>query len=98
MSEQGNRQEGVAGDSDHEQHRAGAGEGVRAPFAEETGVSEISIFDGKGNESVVRVAKGEDGSVVQGAGPDSEAAEADAKKLLKDSRVGLSDAFSPGKH
>ena len=71
---------------------------MRAPLVEETGVSEISIFDGKGNESVVRHARTEDGNVAQGAGPDSEAAEADAKKLLKDARVGLSEKFSPGKH
>jgi hypothetical protein len=98
MSEQGKRQEGVAGETDHEQHRAGPGEGVRAPFVEETGVSEISIFDGAGNESVVRVAKDAEGRVAQGAGPTSEAAEAEAQELLKESRVGLSDKFSPGKH
>ena len=98
MSEQGNRQPGVTGDTDHEQHRAGPGEGVRAPYAEETGVAEMSIFDGAGNESVVRLERTEDGSTAQGAGPDSEAAQAEAEKLLKESRVGLSDKFSPGKH
>ncbi len=98
MSDQGNHQEGVAGDTDHEQYRAPEGEGVRAPLATETGVSEISIFDGKGNESVVRVAKDEEGRVAQGAGATSEAAEAEAEDLLKESSVGLSDKFSPGKH
>ena len=98
MSEQGNREEGIAGDTDHPQHRAGPGEGVRAPLAEETGVSEISIFDGKGNESVVRHERTEEGRVAQGAGPDSESAAAEAKKLLEESRVGLSDKFSPGQH
>lgn len=83
MSEQGNRQEGVAGDTDHHQHRAGEGEGVRAPFATETGVSEISVFDGAGNESVVRTVGGEGGSRVQGTGPSSAAAAADAEELLK---------------
>ena len=37
MSEQGNRQEGVAGDTDHPQHRAGPGEGVRAPLLADGG-------------------------------------------------------------
>ena len=98
MSEQGNRQEGIAGDTDHEQYRAGEGEGVRAPFATETGVSEISIFDGKGNESVVRHTRTEEGHVAQGAGATSEEAANEAEELLKDSTVGLSDKFSPGKH
>lgn len=83
MSEQGNRQEGVAGDTDHPQNRAGEGEGARAPFATETGVSEISVFDGAGNESVVRTVGAADGSRVQGTGSTSEAAAADAEKLLK---------------
>ena len=84
MSEQGNRQPGVAGDSDHEQHRAGPGEGVRAPFATETGVSEISVFDGKGNETVVRTEGDESGRRVQGTGPTSADAAADAEKLFKE--------------
>ena len=96
MSEQGNRQEGVAGDTDHPQHRAGEGEGFRAPFATETGVSEISVFDGAGNESVVRTVGAEDGSRVQGTGPTSEAAAADAEKLLKKGgRQDVGDAMGP---
>jgi hypothetical protein len=96
MSEQGNRQEGVAGDSDHPQHRAGAGEGVRAPYATETGVSEISVFDGAGNESVVRTVGGEGGQRVQGTGPTSEAAAADAEKLLdKGARQDIGEAMGP---
>ncbi|HUR23120.1 MAG TPA: hypothetical protein VMZ73_04540 [Acidimicrobiales bacterium] len=83
MSEQGNRQENVAGDTDHPQHRAGAGEGVRAPFASETGVSEISVFDGAGNESVVRTVGGEGGERVQGTGPTSAAAAENADDLLE---------------
>ncbi|HUR23898.1 MAG TPA: hypothetical protein VMZ73_08520 [Acidimicrobiales bacterium] len=83
MSEQGNRQEDVAGDTDHPQHRAGAGEGVRAPFASETGVSEISVFDGAGNESVVRTVGGEGGERVQGTGPTSAAAAENAEDLLE---------------
>jgi hypothetical protein len=96
MSEQGNRQEGIAGDTDHPQHRAGAGEGVRAPYAAETGVSEISVFDGAGNESVVRTAGGEGGQRVQGTGPSSAAAEADAERLLKEgARQDIGEAMGP---
>jgi hypothetical protein len=96
MSEQGNRQKGVAGDTDHEQHRAGEGEGVRAPFATETGVSEISVFDGAGNESVVRTVGGEDGSRVQGTGPTSAAAADNAEELLeKGGRQDIGEAMGP---
>jgi len=95
VSDQGNRQPGIAGESDHEQHRAGPGEGVRAPFADETGVAEMSVFDGKGNESVVRVSTDADGNTAQGTGPSSEAAAADAESLLKKARRGLGDAFGP---
>ena len=96
MSEQGNRQPGVAGETDHEQHRAGEGEGVRAPFATETGVSEISVFDGAGNESVVRTVGGEDGSRVQGTGGSSAAAAADADELLeKGGRQDIGEAMGP---
>jgi hypothetical protein len=98
MSEQGNRQSGVAGDTDHEQHRAGAGEGVRAPLAAETGVSEISVFDGKGNESVVRTVGGAGGERVQGTGPSSADAAADAEKLLKgDARQDVGEGMGPAK-
>jgi hypothetical protein len=96
MSEQGNRQEGVAGDTDHPQHRAGAGEGVRAPFATETGVSEISVFDGAGNESVVRTVGAEGGRRVQGTGPTSDAAADNAEELLKKGgRQDIGDAMGP---
>ena len=96
MSEQGNRQEGVAGDTDHPQHRAGAGEGARAPQNTETGVSEISVFDGAGNESVVRTVGAEGGRRVQGTGPTSEAAAEDAEKLLeKGGRQDIGDAMGP---
>jgi hypothetical protein len=99
MSEQGNRQPGVAGDTDHPQHRAGPGEGVRAPYATETGVSEISVFDGAGNESVVRTVGGEDGRRVQGTGPTSAAAEENAQELLeKGGRQDIGDAMGPVHH
>lgn len=95
MSEQGNRQPGVAGDTDHEQNRAGEGEGVRAPFATETGVSEISVFDGAGNESVVRTVGGADGSRVQGTGPNSAAAAEDAEKLLSEGGQDIGEGMGP---
>ena len=54
--------QGVMGTDNGLQHRAGPGEGVRAPFAAESGGSpEISVFDGKGNESVVVMTESEDG-------------------------------------
>ena len=96
MSEQGNRQHGVAGDTDHPQHRAGEGEGFRAPYAEETGVSEISVFDGAGNEAVVRTMGDESGRRVQGTGPTSADAAKNAEQLLdKGGRQDIGDDFGP---
>lgn len=96
MNEQGNRQPGVAGETDHHQHRAGPGEGFRAPYAEETGVSEISVFDGAGNESVVRTMGDESGRRVQGTGPTSGAAADDAERLLDTgARQDIGDEFGP---
>jgi hypothetical protein len=98
MSEQGNRQEGVAGDTDHHQHRAGEGEGVRAPSNTETGISEISVFDGKGNETVVRHVADADGNTAQGTGPSSEAAAEDAERLLKEGGRQIGEGFGPVHH
>jgi hypothetical protein len=96
MDDQGKRQPGIAGDSDHEQHRAGPGEGVRAPFIADGGtVSEMSVFDGKGNESVVRLTTDAEGNTAQGTGPSSEAAGADAESLMKKARRSIGDAFGP---
>ncbi len=96
MSEQGNRQPNVAGDTDHPQHRAGEGEGVRAPFATDTGVSEISVFDGAGNESVVRTTTDQSGKRVQGTGGTSADAAADAERLLSDdSGQNIGEGFGP---
>ncbi|MDQ2826249.1 MAG: hypothetical protein M3Y04_04730 [Actinomycetota bacterium] len=92
MSDEGNQD--PAGESDHPQHRAGAGEGVRAPLATETGVSEISIFDGKGNETVVYTTTDADGNRAQGTGATSEEAAADAERLLKDGG-GIGKGFGP---
>jgi hypothetical protein len=96
MDEQGKRQPGIAGDSDHEQRRAGPGEGVRAPYIADGGdAAEMSVFDGAGNESVVRLTTDAEGNTAQGTGPSSEAAEADADSLLKKARRAVGDAFGP---
>jgi hypothetical protein len=85
----------VIGEAPGPQHRAGAGEGIRAPLTEEgADHAEFSVFDGQGNESVVVVTSDEEGSPAEGAGPSAEAAMADAKKPGDP----LADDFSPGKH
>jgi hypothetical protein len=77
--EQPDRQ-GVVGPGNDPQHRAGPGEGVRAPFAEhEGGDPQISVFDGKGNEQVVVASANREGNLAQGTGPDSESARAEAQ-------------------
>ena len=98
MSDQGNRQPDAAGDTDHPQHRAGPGEGVRAPYATETGVSEISVFDGKGNEQVVRTVGDAAGQRAQGTGNNSEEAAADAAKLLDEGGQSVGEVFQPEGH
>jgi len=95
MSEQGKRQPDIAGESDHPQHRAGPGEGVRAPLATETGVSEISIFDGAGNETVVRTTTDDSGHRAQGTGSTSADAAADADRLLDKEGGGVGEGFGP---
>ncbi len=94
MSDQGS-QEGRAGDTDHPQHRAGPGEGVRAPLAAETGVSEISVFDGKGNEQVVRTQGDASGQRAQGTGNSSAEAAADAEKQLEEGGQSVGEGFQP---
>lgn len=69
------------GDSDHPQHRAGPGEGIRAPLAQEgADHAEMSVFDGAGNEKVVVVADDDQGRMSQGTGGSSAEALADARK------------------
>jgi len=71
--------QGVMGQGTKPEHRAGPGEGIRAGFAQETGgVPQMSVFDGKGNESVVVMAQDEDGDAAQGTGPGVEAARDEA--------------------
>ena len=69
--------QGVLGQSPGK-HRLGAGEGIRAPFAQDTtGPAQTSVFDGKGNESVVLLGENKDGAPSQGTGPDPASAEAE---------------------
>jgi len=72
--------QGVMGPDNGLQHRAGPGEGIRAPFAREGEAPQISVFDGKGNESVVVAGENQDGRPAQGSGPDAAAAQAEASE------------------
>jgi hypothetical protein len=74
-------QQAIIGESDHEQHRAAPGEGIRAPLTSEgADHAEFSVFDGHGNESVVVVAEDEEGRTAEGTGTDSASAAADARR------------------
>ncbi|MDQ6613178.1 MAG: hypothetical protein M3083_00025 [Actinomycetota bacterium] len=87
-------QSAVIGETGHAQHRAGPGEGVRAPLVQDgADHAEFSIFDGKGNESVVVVTTDDEGRIAEGTGPTSAAAMKDARK----SGDRLGNAFG-GKH
>ncbi|MDQ6615242.1 MAG: hypothetical protein M3083_10960 [Actinomycetota bacterium] len=67
--------------TNEEKHRAGPGEGVRAPLVQDgADHAEFSIFDGAGNESVVVVGPDDEGRTSEGTGPTSAAAMKDAKK------------------
>ena len=69
--------QGVLGQSPG-RHRLGADEGIRAPFAQDTtGQAQTSVFDGKGNESVVLLGENRDGEPAQGTDPDLASAEAE---------------------
>jgi len=82
----------VTGLSAPDSNRAGEGEGVRAPLAQDgADHSEFSVFDGAGNESVVVVGTNEDGKLVQSTG-DSSAAAAKGVNKLKER---LGKAFGP---
>jgi hypothetical protein len=76
-------------------HRAGPGEGVRAPLTGEgADHAEFSIFDGKGNEQVVVVGDNKEGKPVQATG--DSAAEAQSKVADQDEL--LSPAFDTPPH
>lgn len=78
-------------ESDTPLHRAGEGEGVRAPLAQEgADHAEFSIFDGKGNEKVVVVGD-QDGKPVQAAGDSSEEAQSKIGKMKNK----IDEAFNP---
>ncbi len=89
---EGSERQRVVGETDHPQHRAAPGEGVRAPLAQDGAENaQISVFDGKGNESVVVLADDEKGKPRQGTGPDAATAMADAKNP----ETVIGGAFSP---
>lgn len=94
MGDEQHFEPGRAGSTDHPQHRAPTGEGFRKDPTDDSKPPQISIFDGKGNESVVVATTGSDGRVAQGTGRTAAEAEADAQSA----EGGLGDAFSPGKH
>lgn len=71
--------QGVMGPDNGPQHRAAPGEGIRAPQGAEA-LPQTSVFDGRGNESVVVVAEDEQGRQSQGTGPDTASALAEARK------------------
>lgn len=90
MSDQ-HMQDDRAGSSDHPQHRAGPEEGVRAPFREDKGPIQSSVYDGAGNEVVVVTTTNAEGERVQGTGRSAEEAAKEADEL--DTAVG--DGFYP---
>ena len=70
----------ILGSTDHEQQRAPAGQGSRAPLAAEGGdVAQFSVFDGKGNEQVAALADNEEGRQSLGVGETTEDALKDAR-------------------
>ena len=82
-------------ESDTDLHRAGPGEGVRAPLTTEgADHAEYSIFDGKGNEQVVVVGDNKEGRPAQGTGDSSE----DAAERLADMDANITGAFTPNQH
>ncbi len=87
-------EEGTVGNADHLQHRAPEGEGSDSDPNDGSTPPQMSIYDGKGNESVVVLTVDAEGKPSQGAG-------AALKGALKDAKTadgGLSDAFYGTKH
>ena len=87
-------EEGTVGNADHLQHRAPEGEGSGSDPDDPSTPPQMSIYDGKGNESVVVLTVDADGKPSQGAG----ASLKDALKDAKTADAGLSDAFYGTKH
>ncbi len=74
-------EENRTGSSDHPQHRTPGGQGSESTMSEEQpGPSEVSIFDGAGNERVMVTADGTDGRASQGTGDTAEDAMEDVKR------------------
>ena len=83
----GSDRQGTMGPGTDPQHRAPAGEGVRAPLAQEAGGDpQFSSFDSTGNERVVVLSEYEKGQPAHGTGPDAASARAGAEK--GDSQIG----------
>ncbi|MDQ6798478.1 MAG: hypothetical protein M3011_10770 [Actinomycetota bacterium] len=84
----------VTGISAPDSNRAGEGEGVRAPLAQDgADHSEFSVFDGQGRESVVVVGTNDEGKVTQATGESSE----EAQGLLGKMKDRLGEGFGPPK-
>lgn len=78
MSDQ-NLQPDVTGSTDHAQHRA-SGQGADGPLAKDAGAPQHSVFDGRGNETVVVTKDDAEGRMSQGTGGSAAEAAADAEK------------------
>lgn len=87
-------EEGTAGNADRTQHRAPEGEGFRADTGDDSTPPQMSIYDGKGNESVVVLTADAEGKPVQGGGPTV----ADAVDDAETAEGGMSDVFYPPDH
>jgi len=84
----------VTGLSAPDSNRAGEGEGVRAPLAQDgADHSEFSVFDGQGRESVVVVGTNDEGKMTQATGESSE----EAQGLLGKMKERLGEGFGPPK-
>lgn len=90
MSDQ-HMQEDRVGSTDHPQYRPPEGEGVGAPYREDKGPIQSSVFDGKGNETVVVTTQGPDGRRKQGTGATADDAMADAQ----DPSEPIGEGFGP---
>lgn len=77
-------------------HRAGEGEGFRAPSVNESGsdVIQSSIYDGAGNEIVVATGVDSEGNRKQGTGESAE----EAIKDIDKSDEALGKGFGTGRH
>ncbi len=92
--QEGNQQ-AVIGSDGAPNRRAAPGEGVRAPMIKDgADHAEFSIFDGKGNESVVVVAADDEGRTTESAAASS----AEALKAAGKPGDLLKGEFGPASH